>query len=150
MSQSFWSSKEYQEFLRYTESLSKKHLNMSDIELKQAVKNWQRGVEKMTQIAIGFDVIYEAPVPSFLTYSKKDSITWITLTKLDGYKIGLWDGECTTIDGHPVFNPEYLNFSLAVNGISDITELDFPATRLAMMAVFKEFDGQPIIEGEMF
>jgi hypothetical protein len=137
--QSFWGNPEYQKFKKYTDHLEAMHQQMGEKELKDAVKNWHRGVEKMTQLAIGYDVEYKAPAPSFLTYSEKDSITWISFKKLDGFTIGLWDGPNRTIDGKPVFDPAYLDMELA--GVTKLTEMAFTEQIVAFLNVMRKFDG---------
>lgn len=142
MAQSFWTHPEYQRFKKYTDKLSDTYKSMSEMDLKTSVENWQRGAEKMQQIAIGYDVEYTPPTPEFLSYSKKDEITWIKFNKLDGYTIGLWDGPNTVIDGKPVFHPNYLD--IAIEDQRSITEMSFTEARLAMFEVFKTFDGVAI------
>ena len=146
MSQSFWSNEKYLGFVRYTEKLEKEHMKMSESDLKAAVRNWKKGVEKMTQLAIGYDVNFEPPEPSFLTYSEKDAVKWVVLHKLDDFKIGLWDGPCRTIDGHPVFDPGYLGFADA--DLAKIDEMAFTDATVAFLNVMKQFDGVVIPEAQ--
>lgn len=139
MSQSFWVTPEYQKFIRYTEKLEKTHREMDDMELKKHIKNWHSGVEKMQQLAIGYDVEYTPPDPTFLTYSKKDKIHWVKLNKLDGFTVGLWDGPNAVIDGKPVFDPAYLDFARA--GVKKLTEMDFGEAQMTFLEIMKDFDG---------
>jgi len=149
MSQSLWTNPEYLKFKKYTDHLEAMHQQMREDELKSAVKNWQRGVEKMTQLAIGYDVEFVAPNPSFLTYSEKDSITWISFKKLDGFTVGLWDGPNRTIDGKPVFDPAYLDLELS--DVSSLTEMHFTDAIVAFLGVMRKFDGVVVPEvGEFF
>lgn len=149
MSQSFWGTSEYQTFKKYTDRLEQTHKQMTEDELKKEVKNWQKGVEKMKQLAIGYDVDYKPPVPSFLSYSEKDSIHWISFKKLDGFTIGLWDGPNRTIDGKPVFDPAYLDMEMA--GVEKLTELHFTDAIVRFLDVMRKFDGVVVPEvKEMF
>ena len=145
---SFWGHPEYQQFKKYTDKLEKTHMEMSEDVLKKEVKNWNKGVEKMRQIAIGYDIDYEAPNPSFLTYSEKDSIHWVSFKKLDGFTIGLWDGPNRTIDGKPVFDPAYLDMEMA--GIENLTEMHFTDAVIAFLDVMRRFDGVVVPEVKEF
>jgi len=148
MSQSFWSDNTYVTFKKYTDRLEKTHMEMSESDLKREVKNWQKGVEKMKQVAIGYDIEYEAPSPSFLTYSEKDSIHWVSFKKLDGFTIGLWDGPNRVIDGKPVFDPAYLDMEMA--GVENLKEQHFTDAVVSFLGVMKKFDGVVVPEVKNF
>ena len=148
MTQSFWSHPDYITFKKYTDHLESMHQQMREDELKSAVKNWQKGVDKMTQLAIGYDVEFVPPTPSFLSYSEKDSITWISFKKLDGFTIGLWGGPNRTIDGKPVFDPAYLDMELS--GVKDLTEMAFTDSIVAFLNVMRKFDGVVVPEVKDF
>jgi len=139
--QSFWQHPDYLTFKNYTTKLEKEHMVMSEQDLKSAVKNWHRGVEKMTQIAIGYDIEFKAPNPGFLSYSMKDAITWVTFKKepLQGFTVGLWDGPNRTIDGKAVFDPAYLDMERS--GVTSLTELDFTDAVVAFLDIMRKFDG---------
>ena len=148
MSQSFWSDPGYTQFKKYTDRLERTHKGMSDENLKREVKNWRKGVEKMKQLAIGYDLEYEAPVPSFLSYSEKDAIHWVTFKKLGGFTVGLWDGPNRTIDGKPVFDPAYLDMEMA--GVKNLREQHFTDAIVSFLGVMKKFDGVVVPEVKDF
>jgi len=146
--QSFWGNAEYLRFKKYTDRLEMTHKEMDGAELKREVANWKKGVDKMVQLAIGYDIEYKAPNPSFLTCSEKDSIHWVTFKKLDGFTVGLWDGPNRTIDGKPVFNPSYLDQELS--DVSSLTEMHFTDAVIAFLDVMRKFDGVVVPEMQEF
>ena len=148
MSQSFWIDPEYKTFKKYTDKLERDHMKMSEGDLKKAVANWNKGVAKMTQIAIGYDIEFQAPNPSFLTYSEKDSIHWVSFKQLDGFTIGLWDGPERVIDGKPVFSPSYLDMQFV--DIEKLTEMHFTDAVIAFLDVMRKFDGVVVPEKKEF
>ena len=112
MAQSFWSDPEYQKFKRYTAKLQKEYEKGGDSEFPEKIKNWKRGLEKMKQLATGYGMKYDKPLPLFASGDLIEKITWVK-SKFKGKELiyGLWDGEDhVKIDGKHVMNKHMLSF----------------------------------------
>ena len=117
--QSFWSDPAFQAFKAYTDKLQKMYDDGKHTEVAEKVKNWKKGLEKMKQLAMGYGMKYDKPLPMFASGDLIEKITWVK-SKFKGKELvyGIWDGaDHVKVDGKHVMNQHMLDFF--VEGITD-------------------------------
>jgi len=115
MSQSFWSTEDWQVFKKYTKWLEREYKSMKMSDLKMNIDKWKRGFSKMSQEAVSWGITLNMKDPEFLVVDRNDiintdkGITYLD-PKCEGVSmIGLHRGKCYWEKDIPIFNIDFFH-----------------------------------------
>jgi len=138
--QSFWNHPELLKFKKYTDKLVTKGCKGNDV----TMKNWQKGLKQMQQLAISYGVQYQpenpfgdsTPIP-LIPEPDLDETKWVNIP--DVGIVGITDkyGDVWKKDGKYIFSAKWLDFMM--DGITDGTKYG-----KVLMKIIKTFDGIPV------